>query len=86
MDSPNDHKLYENSNIDSQVDKFTRKLIQIRNKYVPNKEITIRPKDNPWFNKEVRKLLRKKNRHFKKYKILFEDPNKNTKIINNTFS
>ena len=43
LDSLNDHKLYVNSNIDSQVDKFTRKLIKMRNKYIPNKEITIRP-------------------------------------------
>ena len=61
LDSLNDHKLYENSNIDSHVDKFTRKFIQARNKYIPNKEITIRPKDNSWFETEVRKLLRKKN-------------------------
>ena len=61
LDSLNDHKLYEDSNIDNQVDKFSRKLIQIRNKYIPNKEITIRPKYNPWVDKEVRKLLRKKN-------------------------
>ena len=78
--------LYKNSNIDWQVDNFTRKLIQIRNKYIPNKEITIRPKDNPWLDKEVRKLLRKKNRLLKKYKILSENPNQNIKLLNNTFS
>ena len=55
-------KFYENSNIDSKIDKFTRKHIQIRNKYIPNKKITIRHKDNQWFDKEVRKLLRKKIR------------------------
>ena len=86
LDSLNDIKLYSNSNIDWQVDNFTRKLIQIRNKYIPNKEVTIRPKDNPWFDKDVRKLLRKKNRLFKKYKILSEDSKQNTQTLNNTFS
>ena len=43
-------------------------------------------KDNPWFDKEVRKLLRKKNSLFKEYKILLEDSKENTKIIDNTFS
>ena len=35
---------------------------------VPNRTVTVRPHDLPWMNGNIRKLMRKRNRLYKKYK------------------
>ena len=36
--------------------------------HVPSKEVTLNDKDQPWFNNDVRRKLRRRNRVFSKYK------------------
>ena len=47
---------------------LTQTLINLSEQYIPNKNVTIRPQDLPWINNNIRKLIRKKNRFYKKYK------------------
>ena len=35
---------------------------------IPSKTVTVRPQDLPWMNNNLRKLMRKRNRLFEKYK------------------
>ena len=53
--------------IDTTVLEFTQTLQNIRNDCVPFKKVKIYEKDQPWFDKETRKKLTKKNRAFKVY-------------------
>ena len=54
--------------IDSTVnDEFTKILIDIRNDCVPHKKVKVYDKDQPWFDKDTRQKLTKKNRAFKVY-------------------
>ena len=52
--------------IDNSMDKncqnFTDKFIEFIKKCVPQKEVIIRPKDKIWFNSELRKEIRKRDR------------------------
>lgn len=47
---------------DSATKLFTSKYLELISKCVPEKSVTIRPKDKPWFDSELRKTIRKKNR------------------------
>ena len=48
--------------------KFTEKFISTAKYCIPNKLVTVRPNDKPWFSNKLRKLLRKKNRAHKEAK------------------
>ena len=48
---------------------FTNILINLAKESIPNKKVRIRPQDLPWINSLVRKLMRKRNRLYKKYKL-----------------
>ena len=50
------------------AEKFTKKLLNIAEECIPTKNFTIRPRDIPWINNNIRKLMRKRNRLYKKYK------------------
>jgi hypothetical protein len=43
-------------------------ILDTSRKYIPNKYVTIRPRDKPWMSGEIRLLIRKRDRAFKKYK------------------
>ena len=47
---------------------FTDKLINLAQDCIPHKQVRIRPQDLPWINGTIRKLMRKRNRLYKKYK------------------
>ena len=47
---------------------FTDKLINLAQDCIPHKQVRIRPHDLPWINGTIRKLMRKRNRLYKKYK------------------
>ena len=65
----NELNIPDNDEID--IDKialdFTLTLQNIRNDCVPHKKVKIFEKDQPWFNKDTRNKLTKKNRAFKRY-------------------
>ena len=54
------------NNVDIMCESFTNQVLSIFKKYIPNKEITIRPNDKPWFDSELRKEIRKRDRLHKK--------------------
>ena len=47
---------------------LTQTLFNLSEQYIPNKNVTIRPQDLPWINNNIRKLRRKRNRFYRKYK------------------
>ena len=54
--------------VPEQAEIFSKILIKAREKYIPSKEITIRPDDQPWTNKYTKLLIRKKNRNYQIFK------------------
>ena len=55
--------LFENtSSIDSAVQLFTTQYLSLVRECIPEKTITIRPKDKPWFDSLLRKYIRIRNR------------------------
>ena len=57
-----------NEDINQYALNFSNKLLDIASECIPSKLITVRPKDLPWMNNSIRKLMRKRNRLYKKYK------------------
>ena len=53
---------FENLTIDEQVDKITQNILNAAELSIPNKDVTIRPKDQPWLHNEIRKAMRKRTR------------------------
>ena len=47
---------------------FTDNLLNIAEECIPTKNVTIRPCDLPWLNNNIRKLMRQRNRLYKRYK------------------
>ena len=54
--------------IDTATELWTTKLLTVAKEMIPNKEVTIRPNDKPWYTNILRQLCRKKDRLFKKAK------------------
>jgi hypothetical protein len=49
--------------------------------FVPNKIVTVRPKDKPWMSNEVRRAIRKRDRYFKKIQRTRRDEDKLLHVI-----
>ena len=49
-------------------EKNTNKLLNIAEECILTKNVTIRPRDLPWINNDLRKLMRERNRLYKKVK------------------
>ena len=71
-----------------QAEQFTKVLTDAIARFVPQKTITIHPKDQPWCNTYTRLLLRKNNRNYQFYKKAnsayvssLDDPNASEDII-----
>ena len=63
------HECFTNTDdINLAADLWTSKLLAIAKETIPNKEVTIRPHNKPWYNNILRQLCRKKDRLFKKTK------------------
>ena len=45
---------------------FTDNLLNIAEECIPTKNVTIRPCDLPWLNNNIRKLMRQRNRLYKR--------------------
>ena len=74
--------------IEMQAEIFSEILIKAREKYIPTKQITIRPEDQPWTNRFTRLLLRRKNRNYLifkkaslKYKQCRSNPSASEEIL-----
>ena len=55
-------------NANAACEEFSAELMSIAKSTIPNKEVTIRLHDKPWFNNYLRRLRRKRNRLFEKLK------------------
>ena len=54
--------ILNNNTVDEASNRFTEELLKIARKNIPNKIVTIRKNDKPWFNNEIRKAIRKRDR------------------------
>ena len=55
-------EVLNNGSVDEACDNFTNTFLEIVNACIPYRKVLIRPDDKPWFNNEIRKLCRKRDR------------------------
>ena len=60
-------KAFRNKCINDQVETFNSVLLNIFRNFIPNEIIKCSYKDPPWISSEIKKVVRKKNRLYKKY-------------------
>ena len=53
---------FDNLSIDEKINKVNSNIFEAAEFAIPNKEVTIRPKDQPWMHNDVRKAMRKRGR------------------------
>ena len=80
--------LNQANDIDEMCGIFTTKFLELANQNIPRKTITIRPNDKPWFNSELRREIRKRDRLRKKALnknslIIYEQYKKQRNYVNN---
>ena len=51
-----------------QVELLNETILNIMSNFVPNKTITVKPTEPEWVNREIKNMLRKQNRIYKRYK------------------
>ena len=61
-------KCFEDNNVNKACDKWTETFLNVATDVIPNKVITVRPNDSPWFTSELRTLRRKKIRAYHTFK------------------
>jgi hypothetical protein len=66
----------QNPNIDQLWEHFKQKVHDIMNEYIPTKMINNSKRKLPWINKEIKSLIRKRNKLYKKM-----NKHRNTKTI-----
>ena len=63
-----DCKSIRDNDVNLYARTFTDNLLNIAEECIPTKNVTIRPCDLPWLNNNIRKLMRQRNRLYKRYK------------------
>lgn len=58
----------KNDNINIHSSNISNRIVSLADKYIPNKQITIRTSDPPWLNCNICKMIRKRRRLYKKAK------------------
>lgn len=58
----------KHTDIDIYTSAFTDQLLNMAKECIPNKTVRVRPHDLPWMNGSIRKIMRKRNRSYRKYK------------------
>ena len=59
---------FEQANINGARLKWNEIFLNLARQYIPNKVVKVRTDDKPWFNSELRKLLRQKNKAHRRAK------------------
>ena len=59
---------FEQANINGACLKWNEMFLNLPRQYIPNKVVKVRTDDKPWFNSELRKLLRQKNKAHRRAK------------------
>ena len=67
------NKINLDSNIDSNVSIINEAVLEAARKSVPNKVVTIRPNAHPWIDCNIRRIIRKRKRAYRKYKQTSND-------------
>ena len=62
MISSQDWNFINTISVDEACDNFTSKISDFCHASIPNKEVTIRPNDKPWFDSQLRTLSRQRDR------------------------
>ena len=57
-----------NDDVNEYANRFSTTLLSLAEQCIPTKYVTIRPRDLPWINNTIRRLIRKRIRLYKKYK------------------
>ena len=52
----------QSDHINDNVERFTSKILEIANKFIPHKEINVRVGELPWITKEIKNNMRKRDR------------------------
>jgi hypothetical protein len=66
--TPWDDLINDHDDLDDIVTNFTTIVLESAKACIPNSIVKIRPRDKPWFNKELRKLFSERNRCHKRQK------------------
>ena len=61
-------RLNQLSDPSFQVELLNKIILNVMSNFVPNKTIKIKPSEPEWFNREIKNMLKKQNRIYKKYK------------------
>ena len=60
-------RVLDNLDVNQQVNILTKTLLNIFSNFIPNEIISCNYKDPPWISTEIKNMLKRKNRLFKKY-------------------
>ena len=86
LNSTNWDECFETNDADLASKSWGESFLNAVRMFVPNKVITIRPKDKPWYNNNLRKLKRKVIRYFRLAKSSGNEFRWNTyKTLNNQY-
>ena len=77
------HLIFKDKTADEMVDLFQTKFLATMNSFIPNKILTINDRDAPWVTPEVKTVLRKNKRVFKRWINRGGKPSERT-IVNKT--
>ena len=69
LEDQNWQDIFNEHSIDDSCVLFTDTLFQIAQECMPSKTITVRPKDVPWITREIKILLKRRNKIHRKAKI-----------------
>ena len=58
----------QNPNVNYQVKSFTEILLNIMSNFIPNKIIKVRPRDPPWIDLNLKRMVRRQQRLYKNFK------------------
>ena len=61
--------LSTDSGVDDNLNMFNKVFTDICSHFIPNKMVHVRPRDKPWMTGQIRRLLRKRNRYHKQFKL-----------------
>ena len=69
------YDVLDDGNVNTNVENFYKIFMDVCSYFIPNKCVQIRPRDKPWMTGHIRRLLRKRNRCYKKYKRMPSERN-----------
>jgi hypothetical protein len=65
---PWDTILNDEQHIDEKASKWTNTYLSLCAEHIPNREIRVRPRDLPWITKDCKRLIRIRDRLYKKFR------------------